>query len=430
MKQILSAEEPMSNQKQPEPAAVAGPVCPKCKGSRVDISYNVTDGKTNRRHYVTCRTGEKCGYEAWIDDLTPFFPAPSTQPRPDFKFLLSDLLNNRACGCGGWNCPRCIISVNESAEALEREVPEFAAPSTTEDVRPTAGPDLIYGDRPSSSGWGTYTRNGEANSGGNIVHWYESAIFWRNRAEGVKMEFDEVGAAPSKDVETPKSSKEKTMTTVVDATYRVLSNNADEWVITKADDPYSLWNGEGWKRVDDGEHILNFPTEQEAQVYAQQQPALHGVSGNKPWCDWPTEHLLRKIAMPEGFVNELRERFELESVRAENAEAEIRRLGTPDVDTLAREICAELYLQFGKRHLVVSPLLEKSSRELVAAILSRRSAEPPLETMEDDELRRLWQLHKSEADRYQREMCKAGRWIARADKRAEASAEPNQGEKK
>lgn len=72
----------MSNQKQPEPAAVAGPVCPKCKGSRVDISYNVTDGKTNRRHYVTCRTGEKCEYEAWIDDLTPLSPAPSAQPRP------------------------------------------------------------------------------------------------------------------------------------------------------------------------------------------------------------------------------------------------------------------------------------------------------------------------------------------------------------
>lgn len=47
----------------------------------------------------------------------------SAEAEPDFKFLLSDLLNNRSCVCGGWTCPRCIISVDESAEALGREVP-------------------------------------------------------------------------------------------------------------------------------------------------------------------------------------------------------------------------------------------------------------------------------------------------------------------
>lgn len=39
------------------------------------------------------------------------------------------------------------------------------------------------------------------------------------------------------------------------------------------------------------------------------------------------------------------------------------------VEEVARKICSELYLCFGKRHLVVSPLLEKSSRELVGALL-------------------------------------------------------------
>jgi hypothetical protein len=118
-------------------------------------------------------------------------------------------------------------------------------------------------------------------------------------------------------------------TTVVESIYKVLSNNGGEWIIAKADEPTLLWSAKGWVR-EAGDFIINFPSETEALVYAQQQPALHPNHTPKPspWSEWPTEHLLRKIAMPEGFVAELRKRLKLDSVRAENAEAEIRRLNT------------------------------------------------------------------------------------------------------
>lgn len=99
--------------------------------------------------------------------------------------------------------------------------------------------------------------------------------------------------------------------TIVEPIYRVLENNPGEWVIAKAIDPYFLWSAQGWVRDEDGVYIINFPSETEVLVYAQQQPALHPNRTPKPspWCEWPTEHLLRKIEMPEGFVAELRKRL-------------------------------------------------------------------------------------------------------------------------
>lgn len=104
-------------------------------------------------------------------------------------------------------------------------------------------------------------------------------------------------------------------TTVVESIYRVLENNPDEWVIAKAADPYFLWSAQGWVR-DEDVYIMNFPSEVEALTFAQQQPSLHlpSVDITAPWSGWPTEHLLRKIEMPEGFVAELRKRLAPTSV--------------------------------------------------------------------------------------------------------------------
>jgi hypothetical protein len=91
----------------------------------------------------------------------------------------------------------------------------------------------------------------------------------------------------------------------------VLSNNPREWVIAKASEPSFLWSEQGWVRVEDGVYIMNFPSESAALAFCQQQPSLHLPVDDitAPWRDWPTEHLLRKIEMPEGFVAELRKRL-------------------------------------------------------------------------------------------------------------------------
>lgn len=108
--------------------------------------------------------------------------------------------------------------------------------------------------------------------------------------------------------------------TIVESIYKVLENNPGEWVIAKASDPYLLWSAQGWVqgwvRDEDGVYIMNFPSEVDAMAFAQQQPALHLPVNDitAPWKDWPTEHLLRKIEMPEGFVAELRKRLRDSSI--------------------------------------------------------------------------------------------------------------------
>jgi hypothetical protein len=99
--------------------------------------------------------------------------------------------------------------------------------------------------------------------------------------------------------------------TTVEPTYKVSENNPGEWIITKASDPSFLWSEQGWVRIDDGVCITNFSSEADALTYAQQRPSLHVPKDDitAPWRDWPTEHLLRKIEMPEGFVAELRKRL-------------------------------------------------------------------------------------------------------------------------
>lgn len=246
----------MSNQKQPEPTAMAGPRLTGDDLLKIALRHN--------KPVAGYQFSDKFNFEAIAEELNArFFPAPSNQPRPesqiglspqgergkgvdplrseeaasptlaaspsepDFKFLLSDLLNNRACVCGGWRCPRCIISVNESAEALEREVPELAAPSTTEDVRPTyeqlktALVIALDGYEPIEKDMGEiadkYDTGGEPEYPNDPLH--DKARSIQHHILGLRIFVEETlsgdpmggpdktnalrGAAPSKDVETP-----------------------------------------------------------------------------------------------------------------------------------------------------------------------------------------------------------------------------------
>lgn len=34
------------------------------------------------------------------------------------KFIIEELLKNKSCSCGGWSCPRCLISIKDAIEVI------------------------------------------------------------------------------------------------------------------------------------------------------------------------------------------------------------------------------------------------------------------------------------------------------------------------
>ena len=125
----------MSNQKQPEPAAVAGepePKCPECTNAEINIDFRFPALKVGKCH--------TCGHE---DYPAAFFPAPSTQPRPieqvsghsSAELVKEWFTKNRPQLAKILELPtRFTDELYESIADLLRSYAQ--APSTTEDVRP------------------------------------------------------------------------------------------------------------------------------------------------------------------------------------------------------------------------------------------------------------------------------------------------------
>lgn len=57
----------------------------------------------------------------------------SNEPSPAV-LALNDLLKNRTCSCGGWTCPRCILSISEAHDLIDR-----AALGEEAAIRPATG---------------------------------------------------------------------------------------------------------------------------------------------------------------------------------------------------------------------------------------------------------------------------------------------------
>ncbi len=153
--------------------------------------------------------------------------------------------------------------------------------------------DAVYGERPSGVGWGC-----------------SECQKWARLAKSPDSQGRNIG------IYIHESLGENDMV-IVEPIYKVSENNPGEWIIAKASDPSFLLSAQGFVRIDDGAYILNFTSEAAALTYAQQQSSLHLSAVHDitaPWRDWPTEHLLRKIEMPEGFVAELRKRLRDSSI--------------------------------------------------------------------------------------------------------------------